>query len=119
MLDRLVVADATRPVVAFVHWGREYVAAPSPRETALAEEMRLRGAALIAGAHPHVADGRLTTLGGGETLMAYSLGNFLFDQSAATASGTLLELRVFEQGTVFARLIGLPNLFDLARPARR
>ena len=81
--------------------------------------MRLRGAAVIAGAHPHVADGRLVTLGGGDTIMAYSLGNFLFDQTAADTSGTLLELRVFRQGTVAARLIGLPNLFDLAKPAPR
>ena len=119
LLDRLTVEDATRPAVAFVHWGREYETLPSARETALAEEMRLRGVAVIAGAHPHLADGRLATLGGGETLMAYSLGNFLFDQTAATASGTLLELRVFAQGTVFARLVELPNLFDLARPGAR
>ena len=119
LLDRLAVADATRPVVAFAHWGREYVTAPSPRETALAQEMRLRGATVIAGAHPHVADGRLVALGGGDTIMAYSLGNFLFDQPADRASGTLLELRVFPQGTVSARLIDLPNLFDLARPGPR
>ncbi len=119
LLDRLVVGDATRPVVAFAHWGREYETEPSPRERELAEEMRLRGAAVIAGAHPHVADGRLVSLGGGEAIMAYSLGNFLFDQPAASASGTLLELRVFRQGTVAARLIELPNLFDLAKPAPR
>ena len=117
LLDRLAVEDATRPVVAFVHWGREYLAEPSPREKELAQEMRLRGASVIAGAHPHVADGRLAALGGGEAIMAYSLGNFLFDQPAATSSGTLLELRVFRQGTVAARLIELPNLFDLTRPA--
>ena len=117
LLDRLIVGDATRPVVAFVHWGHEYETNPSPRERELAEEMRLRGAAVIAGAHPHVADGRLVSLGGGAAIMAYSLGNFLFDQPAAIASGTLLELRVFRQGTVAARLIELPNLFDLAKPA--
>ena len=116
LLDRLTIEDAARPAVAFVHWGREYETAPSARETALAEAMRLRGVTVIAGAHPHLADGRLTTLGGGETVMAYSLGNFLFDQTAATASGSLLELRVFAQGTVFARLVALPNLFDLAKP---
>ena len=118
LLDRLVVEDAARPVVAYVHWGREYATTPSPREMELAQEMRLRGVSVIAGAHSHLADGRLATLGGGETLIAYSLGNFLFDQTAATASGTLLELRIFRQGTVFARLIDLPNLFDLARPGR-
>lgn len=115
LLDRLVVEDATRPVVAYVHWGREYETVPSAREMELAQEMRLRGVSIIAGAHPHLADGGLATLGGGETLMAYSLGNFLFDQTAETASGALLELRVFRQGAVSARLVDLPNLFDLAR----
>lgn len=114
LLDRLIVADARRPIVAFVHWGREYVASPAARETWLAEEMRLRGVSLIVGGHPHVTDGKLTPLGGGEAIMAYSLGNFLFDQTERRASGALLELRVFEQGTFFARLLPLPNLFDLA-----
>lgn len=114
LIDRLEVADAARPVAAFVHWGREYAAAPTPRETYLADEMRLGGASLIVGAHPHVADGGLAALGGGEALMAYSLGNFLFDQTERRASGTLLEMRVFPQGTFFARLLPLPNLFDLA-----
>ena len=115
LLDALVVEDPARPVVAFVHWGREYVDLPGPRETDLAEAMRLRGAAVVAGGHPHVASAALLPLAGGEAIMAYSLGNLLFDQSAERASGRLLELRVFDQGTVFARLVDLPNLFDLAR----
>ncbi len=114
LLDNLIVSDATRPVAAFVHWGQEYVGSPSPREAHIADELRLRGVPLIIGAHPHVADGELRALGGGETLMAYSLGNFLFDQSARRASGSLLELRLFDQGTFFARLLPLPNPFDLA-----
>lgn len=115
LLESLLVADPARPVAAFVHWGREYVPAPSRRETDLAEAMRLRGATVIAGAHPHVASDGLAALAGGEAIMAYSLGNMIFDQSSDRASGRLLELRVFEQGTVFARLVDLPNLFDLAR----
>jgi len=115
LLDRLVRPDAARPVVAYVHWGREYIAEPSDRETSLAEEMRLRSVTVIAGGHPHVASDRLATAAGGETIEAYSLGNFLFDQTAERSSGALLELRVFQQGTVFARLIPLPNLFDLAK----
>jgi poly-gamma-glutamate synthesis protein (capsule biosynthesis protein) len=116
LLDRLVRPDARRAVVAFVHWGREYAAAPSPREADLADQMRQRGAALVVGAHPHVAGVGLTALAGGETLVAYSLGNFLFDQGAPRSSGSLLEVRAFGQGTLFARSIPLPNLFDLARP---
>ncbi|MBX3567978.1 MAG: AmmeMemoRadiSam system protein B [Rhizobiaceae bacterium] len=115
LLDRLVRPDAQRAVVSFVHWGREYVTSPSSRETQLAGQMRQRGVALIAGAHPHVASPGLTALAGGETLMAYSLGNFLFDQNADKSSGKLLEVRAFRQGTVFARRVPLHNLFDLAK----
>ncbi len=115
LLDRLTRPTAGRPVVAFAHWGSEYVDAPSARETALADAMRLRGATLIVGAHPHVASAGLTALGGGDALMAYSLGNFLFDQTAVRSSGAMLELRAFAQGTVFARLIPLPNFFDMAK----
>jgi len=115
LLDRLVRPDARRAVVAFVHWGREYVKTPSQREIELADQMRQRGVALIVGAHPHMAGVGLTALAGGETLVAHSLGNFLFDQSAPRSGGGLLEVRTFGQGTLFARSIPLPNLFDLAR----
>lgn len=116
LLDRLVRADGSKPVVAYVHWGREYVTEPSPREIALADAMRLRSAAVIVGGHPHVASQGVVALGGGDAAMVYSLGNFLFDQTAARgSSGQLVELRVFSQGTVFVRTIDLPNLFDLAK----
>lgn len=115
LLDRLVRPDASRPIVAFVHWGQEYVTEPSAREVALADAMRLRGVSIVAGGHPHVSSGRLTSLGGGDTVEVYSLGNFLFDQGADRASGAMLEVRVFAQGTIFCRLIPLPNYFDRGR----
>ena len=77
--------------------------------------MRLRSVGLVVGAHPHVTDGRLVAQAGGDMLVMHSLGNFLFDQTAERASGALLEVRVFAQGTFFARVIPLPNLFDLAK----
>jgi poly-gamma-glutamate synthesis protein (capsule biosynthesis protein) len=115
LLDRLIREGSSNTVAAFVHWGREYVDQPAGREAALADEMRLRSVAAIIGAHPHVASGRLDALAGGDVLQVYTLGNFLFDQSAEKSSGTMLELRVFEQGTVFGRLIPLPNFFDMAK----
>jgi poly-gamma-glutamate synthesis protein (capsule biosynthesis protein) len=51
-------------------------------------------------------------LAGGGALSVASLGNFLFDQSGPRASGTVLEVRLFEQGTFFARLIPIPNVFE-------
>jgi AmmeMemoRadiSam system protein B len=114
LLDRLVVGDAETPVLAFVHWGEEYVPSPSRREVELAEEMRRRSVAAIVGAHPHRASDGVVALGGGDTALVYSLGNFLFDQTAAKATGALTEITVFDQGTIFVRPVELPNLYDLA-----
>ncbi|TGV14755.1 AmmeMemoRadiSam system protein B [Mesorhizobium sp. M8A.F.Ca.ET.173.01.1.1] len=115
LLDRLLHENAERPVVAFIHWGREYKTEPSPREDRLADEMRLRGASVIVGGHPHVSSEAIVPLAGGDVAEVYSLGNFLFDQSAERSSGSMLELRVFPQGTVFTRLIPLPNYFEMGR----
>jgi len=114
LLDRLTRGDASVPVVAFVHWGREFVTAPSEREDVLAEEMRRRGVAAIVGAHPHRASAGVVQIGGGDAAVIHSLGNFLFDQGADKASGALAEITAFDQGTLFLRQIPLPNLYDLA-----
>jgi AmmeMemoRadiSam system protein B len=115
LLDRLLREDPGVPVVALVHWGREYGIEPEARELELAQEMRRRGTAAIVGAHSHRASTAITQFGGGDVAMIYSLGNFLFDQGSDKASGALAEITVFEQGTLFLRQIPLPNLFDLAR----
>ncbi len=107
--------DAAPPLVAFVHWGEEYVTAPADKERKIAEELARCGVSLIVGAHSHQASTAIEPLKGGAAQMAFSLGNFIFDQSAPRASGALLELRVFGQGTVAARLIPIPNLFDLTK----
>jgi AmmeMemoRadiSam system protein B len=117
MLDALAARPDARPLVAFIHWGEEYEAEPGARERDLALELARRSVAAIVGAHPHVASQGLEALAGGDTLQAYSLGNFIFDQSAPRASGALLEIRSFRQGSFFARLLPLPNLFDLGRAA--
>jgi len=119
LLDRLLREDAGVPVVAMVHWGREYGTEPEAREMELAEEMRRRGVAAILGAHPHRASAAVKQLGGGDVAMIYSLGNFLFDQGRDKASGALAELTLFGQGTLFVRQVALPNLFDVARGLSR
>jgi poly-gamma-glutamate synthesis protein (capsule biosynthesis protein) len=49
--------------------------------------------------------------------MVYSLGNLLFDQSSPRGSGAMLEVRVFGQGTVAARLVPVGNMFEVGRRA--
>ncbi len=70
-------AERADVVVVSVHWGGEYQAAPGPRQRALARRLSSAGADLIVGHGPHVLQ-RVEWMG--ETLVAYSLGNFLFDQ---------------------------------------
>ena len=81
--------------------------------------MRQSGVALIVGAHPHKAYPRIEALAGGETAVAYLLGNFLFDQFSDRASGAILEVRVFPQGTFFARLVKMPNCYEAAHGGPR
>ena len=111
ILDRVIQTDAEQPVIAFVHWGREFVTEPSDRERWIAAELRARGVAAIIGAHPHAVSSGIDTLGGGDTAVLYSLGNFLFDQLPPHSSGGLAEIRVFPQGTLFVRQVRLPHLF--------
>jgi len=64
-------------VIVSVHWGGEYQAAPSPRQQLIAQAFARAGADLIIGHGPHVLQWIEWR---GKTLVAYSLGNLLFDQ---------------------------------------
>lgn len=82
-------------VIVSVHWGMEYDPGPTPRQLALAREWVNAGAGLIIGQHPHVLQ-RVDWLPrpgrSDQALVAYSLGNALFDQPAPPDSnrGALL-----------------------------
>jgi poly-gamma-glutamate capsule biosynthesis protein CapA/YwtB (metallophosphatase superfamily) len=72
-------ADA---VVVSIHWGYEYDTRVDPAQREMASALVDAGADLIVGHHPHVIQA-LETLpkpAGGQALVAYSLGNFVFDQ---------------------------------------
>ena len=64
-------------VVVSLHWGGEYQAAPGSRQRMVAHRLSAAGADLIVGHGPHVLQPMEWV---GKTLVAYSLGNFLFDQ---------------------------------------
>jgi len=117
--DMLYDYQGAKPVIAFLHWGEEYDPSPGARAFLLADELRRRGVSLIVGAHPHVRSNGLVSLAGGETLMIYSLGNFLFDQSSKISSGAMAEIRVFPQGTCFVRVIEVPNYYETGVTAAR
>jgi hypothetical protein len=64
-------------VVVLIHWGLEQYHYPSPEQRRLAGSMIKAGANIILGHHPHVLQG-VEKINNG--LVAYSLGNFLFDE---------------------------------------
>jgi poly-gamma-glutamate synthesis protein (capsule biosynthesis protein) len=89
-----------RRVIVYTHWGDEYVDS-SPRLRPVAELFAQSGASAVIGSHPHVVLGHEYI---GETLVYYSLGNFIFDQywNKDVRSGLALVLSVPKEGRVVA-----------------
>jgi poly-gamma-glutamate capsule biosynthesis protein CapA/YwtB (metallophosphatase superfamily) len=105
---RAAAAGGADAVVVSVHWGVEYEQQPRPAEVELAHRLADAGALVVLGHHPHVlqpvelyrrADGQVAVI-------AYSLGNFVSNQSrtylagvtpdavAATRDGALVRVRL-------------------------
>jgi gamma-polyglutamate biosynthesis protein CapA len=63
-------------VIVSLHWGDEFVVAPSIQQIDLGHACIEEGASLVLGHHPHILQG-IEQYGKG--LIAYSLGNFVFD----------------------------------------
>lgn len=127
--DRMVAdvraaAGEVDAVIVSVHWGIEYEQQPRAREIELAHRLADAGALVILGHHPHVLqpvelyrreDGRTAVI-------AYSLGNFISNQSrlfvqgvtpdavAATRDGVLLRVslarRDYGRGVVRVEVAG-------------
>jgi poly-gamma-glutamate synthesis protein (capsule biosynthesis protein) len=64
-------------VVVSFHWGQEYKEEPTPAQLELGRGAVEAGAHLVLGHHPHVLQGVEFHKGG---VIAYSLGNFVFDE---------------------------------------
>ncbi len=64
-------------VIVGFHWSKEYVYEPNPSMVALAHRACDAGADMVVGQHPHSVQS-LESYDG--KLIAYSLGNFIFDQ---------------------------------------
>ena len=90
-------------VIISLHWGNEYQEVPTVQQRQLAHTLIDRGASIIIGHHPHVFQG-IEVYGRG--LIAYSLGNFLFDQdwSEATREGLLMQIKLTKAGWQEARV---------------
>ncbi len=65
-----------RIVVVSAHWGAELMDRPTPEQRSIAGRLADAGASLVVGHHPHVVQGVEFQ---GACLVAYSLGDFIFD----------------------------------------
>lgn len=82
--QRVMAADAISDfVIVNAHWGVEYTHEPNDTQKSLAEKLGEWGADVIIGTHPHVIQPVefITNSDGSQTLVAYSLGNFISAQN--------------------------------------
>ncbi len=97
-MDEAGVLDAIKKargqcdfLVVSIHWGVEYAPAPRPEDVETAHKMLEAGASVIVGHHPHVLQPVETykTADGRNTVIFYSLGNFLSNQSRTYVDGLM------------------------------
>jgi len=83
-------------VIVSIHWGFEFDLRTDPSQRAIARAMLQAGADLVIGHHPHVVQGTEVI---GDGFVAYSLGNFAFDQQQeGTRQGLALRAFFDEKG---------------------
>ncbi|HSF80021.1 MAG TPA: CapA family protein [Anaerolineales bacterium] len=103
-LIRLARAQA-EVIIVSLHWGVEYQLQANPAQKEMARALLQAGADLVLGHHPHVAQEIEISQAGEEDdpgraqLVAYSLGNFAFDQGwDETRQGLALRIYLDKQG---------------------
>jgi poly-gamma-glutamate capsule biosynthesis protein CapA/YwtB (metallophosphatase superfamily) len=76
-------------LIVSIHWGIEYATAPNPQDVDIAHDMLEAGASAVIGHHPHVLQPIETYLTKDKrnTVIFFSLGNFLSNQSRNYVSG--------------------------------
>lgn len=86
-------------IVTSLHFGREYKKQPSTVQINLAKSSIEAGADLVIGHHPHVSQPVRVYKGG---IVAYSLGNFVFDQlfSKQTRESFILNVYLNDEGNL-------------------
>ena len=97
-----IIKNASKQVdylVIYFHFGEEYKTDHNKRQETLAHLAVDNGAKIVIGSHPHVVQDFETYK---NSYIAYSLGNFIFDQkfSAKTMEGMLLQVKLKKDGTM-------------------
>lgn len=89
--------EASDVVVVFVHWGTEYAFETDASQQEWTQFFAEQGADIVIGTHPHVVQPYevVTSEGGHQMLVYYSLGNFVSSQDkAARLLGGMAEITI-------------------------
>ncbi len=92
--EGIKIAEADSDIVVVsIHYGEEYQKSPNEEQIRISERAIDLGADMVIGHHPHVIQPVIEYK---EGIIAYSLGNFVFDQafSEETMTGLLLEVKI-------------------------
>ncbi|KPJ50263.1 hypothetical protein AMJ40_03375 [candidate division TA06 bacterium DG_26] len=106
------LSECTDAVIVSLHWGTEYRHVPSPKQCTLARHLVDAGADFILGHHPHRVQGIALH---GRGVVAYSLGNFVFDQRDVGGNESVMLFVRFRPGRVSSVTI-LPFVITHFRP---
>jgi poly-gamma-glutamate synthesis protein (capsule biosynthesis protein) len=100
--------------IVYVHWGEEYDNKSSLTQQELAKQLADLGVDIIIGHHPHVVE-EVEIIN--NTMVFYSLGNFIFDQyfSTEVQEGLVLELFLAEE-KLLVNLLPVTSLSTRAQP---
>ena len=114
--DREFVTEVVRQardkvdiLITSFHFGDEYKTRSNSRQQALARAAVDAGAALVVGHHPHVAE-ELEKYHGG--VIAYSLGNFIFDQAFSEDTKKAFMLEVTARNGAIENIRQIPIIFN-------
>ena len=103
-------------VVVMVHGGLEYSSRPSRAVKAFDKAAIAAGATLVIGHHPHVLQGFVTQ---GTSVIAYSIGNFVFDYFKGPMNDTaILDVTLSANGVEKLDWIPIVIQKGFPRPAR-
>nr|WP_155112482.1 CapA family protein [Metabacillus mangrovi] len=111
-----MIAEAKKKadfVFVHAHWGQEYDVKPHPRQKDLAKALADAGADVVIGHHPHVLSPAEVYK---DTVIFYSLGNFIFDQGwSRTRESVIAQMRLMNDGK--ARFELTPLKIEGAQPS--
>lgn len=89
-------------VIVTLHWGEEYQRQHNLTQEGIARSAIDNGASLVIGHHPHVRQGVEKY---GDGYIAYSLGNFIFDQTFSQETMTGLALEVYLRNNMIEKVL--------------